>query len=85
MADAATAAGVGVFLLISSDKAVRPTNVMGDHQKAGRTLHPVSFQKATKNKISGCAIWERPWFVRICYPSFQSPASGRRPIDSDAS
>ena len=29
MADAATAAGVGVFLLISSDKAVRPTNVMG--------------------------------------------------------
>jgi len=53
LADAALASGVAVFLLISSDKAVRPTNVMGATKRLAELyIQSLSQQGATTKFVA---------------------------------
>jgi len=53
LADAAVANGVDVFLLISSDKAVRPTNIMGATKRLAELyIQSLSKQKTTTKFVS---------------------------------
>ena len=62
-------------ILISSDKAVRPTNIMG----ASKRICELIFQSYAENEkkkeaiktiFSMVKIWKCDWFFRICSAAF---------------
>ncbi|MGS4944821.1 polysaccharide biosynthesis protein [Meridianimarinicoccus sp. RP-17] len=70
MADAAQAAGVGAFILVSTDKAVRPTNVMGASKRLAelvcqsRVDGPTLFSMVRFGNVLGSSGSVIPLFTR---------------------
>ena len=84
LAQAAAEHGVEDFVLVSSDKAVRPSNVMGATKRLAELVClAAGAERATR--VHGCAFRQRPGVEWKRDSAVPAPDRGGRPGDGDAS
>ena len=84
LARAAIQSGVKRFVLISTDKAVRPSNVMGGEQATGRAGAAGARRRELQNLFHHGPLWQRARFKRQCGAAVSQAAGRRRATDRDA-
>ena len=73
LASAAISAGVESFSLISTDKTVRPTNVMGATKRCARACDSGTCSNFSGYTIVYGSLWQCARLFRICCPVVSSP------------
>ncbi|KDC43792.1 CoA-binding domain protein [Bordetella bronchiseptica M85/00/2] len=85
MAETAIQAGVLDFVLISTDKAVRPTNVMGASKRLAELILQAHAQIQDKTRLLDGALWQRAGQLRQRRSAVPAPDPRRRADHAHAS